>query len=65
MDEKQAKRKRNELRQAKRWQMENDRYFGNSRRRKEIVKSFKTAFRAVKRSERNEYKQNIKKEFGV
>jgi hypothetical protein len=62
MDKNQAKAKRKELRNAKRWNMEqavtND-------KRKEISKSFKTAFRAVKRSERNKYKNDIKREFGV
>jgi len=65
MDAKQAKAKRKELRNAKRWLMEADRYFSGGNKRKEISKSFKTAFRSVKRSERNEYKQDIKREFGV
>lgn len=62
MDEKEAKRKRKELRDAKRWNMEQA---VTSDKRKEVAKSFKTAFRAVKRSERNKYKNDIKKEFGV
>jgi len=62
MDAKKAKVKRKELRDAKRWNMEQA---TTSDKRKEVSKNFKIAFRAVKRSERNNYKQNIKKEFGV
>jgi len=53
MDEKQAKRKRKELRDAKRWNMEQA---VTPDKRKEVSKSFKAAFRNVKRSERNKYK---------
>ena len=62
MDEKQAKRKRKELRNAKRVKMEQ---VETSKQRKDVSKSFKTAFRNVKRSERNKYKNDIKREFGV
>ena len=62
MDAKEAKRKRKELRDAKRNQMG---YADTREKRKEISKSFKAAFRNVKRSERNQYKQDIKREFGV
>ena len=62
MDAKQAKRKRKELRDAKRWSMEQA---VTSDKRKEVSKTFKAAFRNVKRSERNNYKQDIKREFGV
>lgn len=62
MDRKQAKAKRRELRDAKRVAME---MVDTSKQRREISKSFKRQFRAVKRSERNNYKNNIKREFGV
>ena len=62
MDRKQAKAKRRELKNAKRVSMETA---DTSKKRKEISKSFKRQFRAVKRSERNNYKNDIKREFGV
>ena len=65
MDNYKAKVKRKELRNAKRWLMEMDKYFSGGTKRKEISKSFKAQFRAVKRSERNEVKNDIKREFGV
>ena len=62
MDAKEAKRKRRELKEAKRAQMG---YADTNDKRKYITKEFKKAFRNVKRSERNQYKQDIKREFGV
>jgi hypothetical protein len=65
MDDLQAKRKRKELKDGKRWLMKSDKHFSGGIKRKEISEDFKNSFRAVKRSERNSYKQNIKREFGV
>jgi len=62
MDRKEAKAKRKELRDAKRVAMEQ---VDTSKKRREISKSFKRQFRAVKRSERNNFKNNTKREFGV
>lgn len=62
MDEKQARRKRKELKDAKRQQMG---YADTREKRREVSKSFKALFRNVKRSERNQYKQDIKREFGI
>ena len=62
MDKNQAKAKRAELKNAKRVAME---LADTSKKRKEVSKSFKQQFRAVKRSEKNNYKNDIKREFGV
>ena len=62
MDAQEAKRKRKELKKAKQVQLG---YADTNDKRKYITKEFKRAFRSVKRSERNQYKRDIKREFGI
>jgi hypothetical protein len=62
MDTQEAKRKRKELKKAKQVQLG---HADTNDKRKYITKEFKRAFRSVKRSERNQYKRDIKREFGI
>jgi len=57
MDEKQSRRKRKELKDAKRQQMG---YADTNDKRKYISKEFKRAFRSVKRSEKQNFKRDVK-----
>jgi len=57
------KHKRKDLKNKKRIVMKKK--FKSSDERKNVSESFKREFRSLKRSEKNEISQNIKKEFGV
>jgi len=61
MDE--TKHKRKFLKEAKRLAMKRE--YNSSKERKAVKESFNREFRALKRSEKDKYKKNIKKEFGV
>ena len=62
MDDKQAKRERKQLRNAKRMQMD---AADTNDKRKYISKEFKKAFRRVKRSEKQNLKKDLKDEYGI
>ena len=57
MDQKEAKRKRKELKDAKRIQMG---YADTNDKRKYISKEFKRSFRSVKRSEKQNFKRDVR-----
>ena len=61
MDE--GKHKRKELKEAKREAMKRE--YDSSKQRKAVKESFNREFRSLKRSEKNKYKNGIKREFGV
>ena len=61
--EDEGRHKREDLKNHKREVMKRD--FKKSGERNNILDSFKREFRSLKRSEKNKYKNDIKKEFGV